>query len=199
MKRAVILLAFAVVWASSLSLAAAQNYSRYQFLFTGMLYQTNSLGNVVGTPITDQTLLADRARLGGITNLNSIALAYHINGDPKGDTIEVISATNGASLALEFGLWFGSDPSLGRVAVTNLAGTQEKRVEFVYTLDTTTYTVGGSDSIGAAFISKQFTPTGNGSTNVTITGTLSWNAYPHGTNTSSLLAVGKFSLGKPLF
>src|SRR5579872_2013129 len=97
------LVAGVAAWALFSSSAHAQPYSKYQFFFAGTVYQTNANGNVVGVPITDQTLLADRAHIGGITDLSTVAIAYHINGDPKGDTVEIISSTNGVTLTTEFG------------------------------------------------------------------------------------------------
>src|SRR5580658_2027548 len=47
--------------------AQGQSFSEYKFIFSGMAYSPNALGKLVGAPITDQTLLQDRARLGGIT------------------------------------------------------------------------------------------------------------------------------------
>src|ERR1700689_3895402 len=74
----------AATLAASGVFAQQKTYTEYKFIFYGMAYQTNGTGNIVGTPITDQTLLADRATEGGITDLSTVALAYHIGGDPKG-------------------------------------------------------------------------------------------------------------------
>src|SRR6202044_1507799 len=90
--------AFAVIAASLVFggfMALAQSYSEYKFLFTGTAYQTNSLGKIVGTPLTDQTLLQDRARIGGITDLSTVSIVYHLNGGTMGDSVDVISNANG--------------------------------------------------------------------------------------------------------
>jgi len=174
-----------------------QSYYEYQFVFTGTAYQTNASGNIVGTPITDQTLLKDRARLGNITDLSTISIAYHINGNSLGDTVEVISNANGQVLAPEFGLYFGSDGSLGRTAVTNAMQTQQRRVDYIYTSNSSAFTFDNDDSVGVSMTTKSFVTT-NGTTNAVISGTMSWGVAPQGTN-GSILCIGNFSLGQPLF
>ena len=110
--------------------ASAQTNDEYRFVFSGTAYQTNAQGVIVATHITDQTLLADRARAGNIANLNTISLVYHINGGPPyGDTVDVISNATHQTLTTEFGFYFGSAASLGRTAVTNLLQTQQRRVD----------------------------------------------------------------------
>jgi hypothetical protein len=177
--------------------ANAQSYSEYKFIFSGTAYETNALGKLVGTPITDQTLLQDRAQLGGITDLSTISIVYHLNGNPLGDTVDVISNANGQVLVTELGLYYGSDPSLGRIAVTNAAQTQQRRVDYIYTSNGSTYTFDNDDSVGLSITSKNFVIT-NGSTNANICGTMSWGVQPQGTN-GAILCTGKFSLGQPLF
>jgi len=175
----------------------AQQYYDYQFVFQGTAYETNATGNIVATPITDQTLLADRAHAGGITDLSTVAIVYHIGGDPKGDTVEIIS-TNGTKLAFEFGFWFGSDPSLGRSALTSGNGNEVRRVDPLYTLENSIYTHSNPDSIGSAFVTKRFLTDTNGNTLARIEGTMSWGVVPQGTN-GTIMCIGHFTLGKPLF
>jgi hypothetical protein len=177
--------------------AHGQSYYEYKFLFSGTAYQTNATGKLVGTPITDQTLLQDRARLGGITDLSAVAIVYHLNGNPLGDTVDVVSSTNGQVLTTEFGLYFGSDSSLGRTAVTNAAQTQQIRADYIYTSSGSTYTFGSNDSVGLSITTKNFVIT-NGMTNAIISGSMSWGVAPQGTN-GPLICIGNFSLGQPLF
>jgi len=177
----------------------AQSYTEYKFVFSGTAYQTNSAGVIVATHITDQTLLRDRARLGNITNLNTISLVYHIGGGPPyGDTVDVISNATGQTLTTQFGFYFGSDAALGRTAVTNLLQTQERRVDYIYTFDNSTYTYANGDSVGAAFTYKDFVKVSK-TTNAIINGTMSWNVTPTGTNTRPMLCTGNFSLGRPMY
>src|SRR5580700_6584691 len=82
--------------------ASAQNYIEYKFVFSGTAYQTNAAGDIVATPITDQTLLQTQAQNLNITNLNTISLVYHFNGGPPyGDTVDVISNATGQTLITE--------------------------------------------------------------------------------------------------
>jgi hypothetical protein len=177
--------------------ARGQSYSEYKFIFTGMAYETNASGKLVGTPITDQTLLQDRARLGGITDLSTISIVYHLNGNALGDTVDVISNDNGQVLVTEFGLYFGSDSGLGRTAVTNATQTQQMRADYIYTSNGSTYTFDNFDSVGLSITSKNFAIT-NGSTNAVISGSMSWGVAPQRTN-GSILCIGNFSLGQPMF
>jgi hypothetical protein len=177
---------------------SAQTYHEYKFIFSGTAYKTNAAGNIVATHITDQTLLADRARQGNITDLATISLVYHINGNELGDTIDIISNATGQTLTTELALYFGSDGGLGRTAVTNLLQTQERRVDYIYTFDNSTYTYANSDSVGAAFTYKNFVKQGK-ETNAVITGTMSWDAIPTEANAGSVVCIGTFSLGRPMF
>jgi hypothetical protein len=202
---------FAALMMAALALAAPRanaqqfNYSEYQWVFNGMEYETNGSGNIVGIPITDQTLLADRAHEGGITDLSTVAIVYHIGGaapnggNPPWDTIDVINATNGAVLTTEFGLYYGSDGQYDRTAVTNATQTEERRIDYLYTFNNTAFTIDASDSIGAAFITKRFLNDGSGNTNTIIEGSFAWDSLPHGTNVASIVCRGNFTLGKPLF
>jgi hypothetical protein len=176
----------------------AQTYQEYKFVFSGTAYQTNAAGAIVATHITDQTLLQDRARQGNISNLDTISLVYHINGNSLGDTIEVISNATGQTLTTEFGFYFGADGAYGRIAVTNLLQTQQRRVDYIYTFDNSTYTYANSDSVGAAFTYKSLVKEGK-ITNAVINGTMSWDVTPTGTDTKPIVCIGTFSLGRPVF
>jgi hypothetical protein len=177
---------------------SAQTHYEYKFIFSGTVYKTNALGAIVATHITDQTLLADRARQGNIKDLATISLVYHLNGNQLGDTIEVISNATGQTLTTEFAFYFGSDGALGRTAVTNQLQTQQRRVDYIYTFDNSTYTYANPDSIGAAFTSKSLVKQGK-ATNAVITGTMSWDAQPTEPNAGPIVCVGTFSLGRPMF
>ncbi len=176
---------------------AASGQNLYKFILRATAYQTNSSGNIVATPITDQTLLKDAANRGGITNLSTVEMVYHLNGDPKGDTVEIYS-TNRTELALEFGFWFGADATLGRYAMTNGTKTEQRRIDYLYTLNTTTYTHASSDSVGAAFVSRRFLTDTSGNTNAIIEGPMSWMVAPQGTN-GTIICIGNFTLGPPAF
>jgi len=176
-----------------------QSYYEYKFLFNGTAYRTDSSGNIVGTPINDQTLLRAQAQNLNVTNLSDISLVYHIDGGPPyGDTVDVISNATGQTLVTEFGFFFGSDVNLGRWSVTNEAQTEIRRVDQLYTFSNTTYTYENPDSLGGAFTCKRFLVDSAGNTNTFVDGTMSWDVTPTGTNSGSLLCIGDFSLGQPV-
>jgi hypothetical protein len=185
--------------------AMGQSYYEYKFIFNGTAYQTNGAGNIVGTPITDQTLLQSQAQRLNITNLSTISLVYHLDGGPPyGDTVDVISNATGETLTTEFGLYFGSAyageaGSLGRYAVTNAPQTEQRRVDQVYTFSNTPYTYENGESLGGSFTCKRFLVDTNGNTNMFIDGTLFWDVIPTGTNPAPMLCSGHFTLGQPLF
>ncbi len=177
-----------------------QSYHEYKFIFRGTAYQTNASGDIVGTPITDQTLLQSQAKRLNITDLSTVSLVYHINGGPPyGDTVDVISNATGQTLTYEFGFYFGSDTTLGRYAVTNATQTEERRVDQVYTFNNSPYTYQNSASLGAAYTCKRFLVDTSGNTNSIIEGTLFWDVTPTGTSPASVLCVGNFTLGQPMF
>jgi len=154
------------------SAAAAQPYL-FKFLFKGVCYQKDASGNLVVTNITDQTLLQDRAAAGGL-DPNTLAIAYHLGGDPKGDTIEIIRTSDNAKLAFEFGFWFGDDTSLGRLAVTNNAGTEIRRVDQVFTLENSTYTWSNGHGVGSAVTGKRFITDSLGNQHWVFDGRMEW-------------------------
>jgi hypothetical protein len=170
----------------------------FKFIFQGMAYKTNAAGLMTATPITDQTLLADRAQAGGITDLSNLAIVYHVGADPKGDTIEIVDLTTKAVLAFQFGLWFGSEPSLQRSSAKNAAGTEERRVDYIYTMHNSTYTSQNSHSSGAAFVTKRFLQDTNGAIHTTIEGPMHWIVNPQGTN-GTIICSGTFITGEPVF
>jgi hypothetical protein len=180
--------------------AMAQNYIAYQFIFSGTAYQTNASGDIVATPITDQTLLQSQGQNLNITNLSTISLVYHFNGGPPyGDTVDVISNATGETLVTEFGFYFGSDLSLGRYAVTNATQNEQRRVDQIYTFSNTTYTYQNGDSLGTAFTHKHTLTDTNGNTLSFVEGTLAWDVIPTTANAGPMVCVGHFTLGKPMF
>jgi hypothetical protein len=193
---------WAALWVGGAATALGQTYTEYQFIFKGFAYQTNTSGKMVGTPITDQTLLASRAYQGGITDLSSVAIVYHIGGDPNtieaGDTVDIIYTNSPEALTTEFNFFFGSDYRHGRTAVTNAAQSEVWRADYIYTFDNSTYTFDNDDSIGLSLTHKvNVTPT-NGFANTLITGNMSWGVAPQGTN-GPIVVVGTFTTGDPLY
>ena len=197
MKCVKVLAAMAVL-AAGVTAHGADPYL-YKFIFKGTAYQKEPNGNVVGVPITDQTLLADRAAAGGV-NPNTLAIVYHVGGDVKGDTVEIVSASNGAKQAFQFGFWFGDDRtmSLGRSALTNSALTEFRSVEQVFTLENSTYTSQNGHGVGTVFLTRRFIRDTNGVLHATIEGPLQWMVAPQGTN-STKICHGTFIATQPLF
>jgi hypothetical protein len=177
--------------------AAAQQPTMFKFVFKGTAYQKDASGNIVGVPITDQTILADRAQAGGV-NPNTLALVYHLGGDPKGDTVEVVSAANGAVQVFQFGFWFGDDLSLGRTALTNNTATEIRRVDQLFTLNDSAYTSNNSHGMGTVFLTKRLLTDTNGNLHATFEGPLQWIVNPQGTN-STKICYGTFTASQPLF
>ena len=173
--------------------AASQPYL-FKFVFKGVCYQKDASGNLVVTNVTDQTLLQDRAAAGGL-DPNTLAIVYHLGGDPKGDTIEIIRTSDNVRLALEFGFWFGDDTSLGRLAVTNNAGTEIRRVDQVFTLENSTYTWSNNHGVGSAVTGKRFITDSFGNQHWVFDGRMEWmvNA-PSGVKICS----GTFSASQPM-
>jgi len=184
--------------AAAISANAADPYL-YKFVFKGMAYHKDPSGNVVGVSITDQTLLADRAAAGGV-NPNTLRIVYHVGGDEKGDTVEIVSATTGARQAFQFGFWFGDDRTmpLGRSALTNSALTEFRSVEQLFTLENSTYTAQNGHGVGSVFLTKRFVRDNNGVLHATIEGPLQWQVAPQGTN-STKICHGTFIATEPLF
>ncbi|HEX3717092.1 MAG TPA: hypothetical protein VH595_03915 [Verrucomicrobiae bacterium] len=179
-------------------IAKGQTYSEYKFVFSGTAYQTNKNGALTSWHITDQTLLKSRAAQGNISNLNTVSIVYHINGNSLGDTVDIID-NNGTYLTTEFGFYFGTDSALGRTDVGTAATCGERRVDPIYTFDDSEYTYSNSDSVGASFTYKHYVKGAKGVTNAVIHGTMSWGVIPTGTNTSPILCMGTFTLGKAMF
>jgi hypothetical protein len=189
----------------------AQTYYEYKWIFNGMAYQTNGAGNIVGTPITDQTLLQVEAQRLNITNFASVSLVYHLDGNyPLWDTVELISNATGETLSTELGLYYGSQwagetnadgqptNTLGRWAVTNASQLEQRRVDQVYTFNDSLYTYNNSGSLGASFTCKRFLVDASGDTNLFVDGTLFWDVTPTGTNVAPILCAGHFTLGQPI-
>ena len=104
-------------------LSASSALAQYEFKWTfrGTCYETNSSGNVITTPITEQTILQEFAQQGGITDLSTVAIVYHLHGNDLGDTIEVVNSTNGSTYTAPFGLFFGDDASLDQLTCVEVS------------------------------------------------------------------------------
>jgi hypothetical protein len=169
----------------------------FKLAFKGTAYQRDDSGNIVGVPLTEQTLLA--ARTGG--NTQNLALAYILDGNERGDTIEIVDTTTRARQGFMFGLWFGDDRTmqLGRTALTNAALTEIRRVDQVFTLDNSTYSSQNGHGVGTSFVVKRFVRDTAGNTQATIDVQIQWMVNPWGDNRWAKICHGTFVSTQPLF
>lgn len=161
----------------------------FHLTFRGTSFETNSTGNVITKPVTETTLLEDVARPVGITDISTLGLLYHVAGSPFGDTIEVVNPTNGAKLDLMFGFYFGADPNLRRTALTNSTGTQERRVDQVYTKESIY-------ALGSAFVTKRYVTDTAGNVRATFDGEMHYLVRPKGDQPAKFV-VGSFTTTRP--
>src|SRR5437588_12315585 len=83
-----------------------QGQAMYPFTFNGTCYQTNSSGKIVSSKYTDQTMLQEIASSAGITDLSTLKLVYHEQGNSMGDTVDIINPQNGAVFDTRLGFYF---------------------------------------------------------------------------------------------
>jgi len=185
-------------------LSAATSFGQYKLAITfrGTAYLTNGTGNVVAVPLTEQTFVQDAAQRGGV-DPSTLTLVYHIGGSssPPGDSIDVVNASNGSTGFVPFEFLFGDnqdDPTLGRSSLTNATHTEVRRVDYLYTLNPSTYTSPNNHSMGAAFVTKRYVTDTGGTVHVTIEGPMHWIANPQGTN-GPIICNGSFTTGRVLF
>lgn len=146
--------------------------SKFHITFRGTAYQKAPDGNMTPVTITERTLLEEAARDGGVTDLSTLALVYHVNGSSFGDTIDVVNSTNGVPYRTFYGFFFGQDASLNRTAITNAAGTDVRRIDYIYTSQS-------SHSMGTGFVSKRYIRDSQGNPRATIDGgQLQWIVLP---------------------
>jgi hypothetical protein len=176
------------LYLSLASSAFSQNI--FYLTFHGTSYQTNASGNIAPVPITEQTMLQQAAQAGGVTDLSTLALVYHVQGSGFGDTIEVINRTTGAAYPYLLGFFFGEATSMtpDRTAITNATHTQVRRIDFVYTQQ-------NNHSMGSGFLTKRFVTDGNGNPRATIDAKLQWIVKPEGTN-GTAMCKGTFTTTK---
>lgn len=185
MKLPRFIAAFVVLSAACQCSLKAQSPFLYHLTLQGTIYQTNSSGNFVATPITDKILVQNAAQAGGVSP-SSIALVYHLQSSGLGDTIDLVDSGTGKTLVNLFGLYFGDDPTLGRSASTNATQTEIRRLDYIYTQQNTTYTSFNTHSMGSAFTTKRFVADTNGVTHATVEAQMTWIVNPSGTNGTKL-------------
>jgi hypothetical protein len=172
--------------------ALAANAQYYHVTFRGASYETNGSGNIVATPLTDRTLLEAAAQNGGITT-NDLTLVYHV--ESGGDSIKVIKTSDGTQLMTYFSFLFGDTASLGRIGLTNLTQTETRRVDYVYTLNTSPFTSWNNHSMGSVFTTKRILTDAQNNVRHSVDGmNMQWIVLPQG-NRSSKVCIGNFQTG----
>jgi hypothetical protein len=166
--------------------ATAQN--KLQVAITGSCSTLDAQGHIVSTPINNQTLLQAAAAAGGM-NVSGLGLAYHINGNALGDTIDVINRNTGATLTTLYGLYFGE--SFGRQALLSASHQQMKRIEYIYTTQ-------NDHSLGSALLTDYFILDSNGHTNITyVLGQMQWLVTTDNTHTNTQVCSASFRTFRP--
>jgi len=164
--------------------------TEYLWTFSGLSCETNGAGKIVAKPISEKTMLAEAAAAAGVSS-EGMVLVYHINGSSFGDTVDIVRRTNGAVLQNLFGYFFGYDNALGRISLTNGAGSQVKEIDYIYTSQ-------NSHSLGDSFTTKLFTTNRNKTVTELVDGPMNWLVTPEGNN-GVKVCNGHFTTGKPLF
>jgi hypothetical protein len=174
----------------------------FRLTLRGTVFQTNTLGQVVQIPITETNILQDAAAAGGISDLSTLALVYHIHGGSYGDTIEVVYTSSGARADDLWELAFGEDGPLNagqtvyRTALTNSPGTEVRRLDYIYMYHYSTYTAPNNHSMGACFTTKRFQADGNGNYRTSIEGQMQWIVNPYN-NAGTKVCTATFRTTKP--
>ena len=175
--------------AGLLAAIAGQAQTKLQMSISGSCSTMDSQGRIVATPLNNQTLLQQAARAGGLQDTSGLALAYHLNGNDLGDTIEVINRTNGTTLTTLFGLYFGE--SFGRQSLLSASHRQMKRIEYIYTTQ-------NDHSLGSALLTDYFFLDNNGNTNaIYVLGQMQYIVTPDGTHTNTQVCTASFTTLKP--
>jgi hypothetical protein len=157
---------FSISVALALSLFTAQAQSLLQVSFHGTYYTTNSSGAITAHPVTEKTWLQEFASQHGISDLSTIAVAYHIGANSLGNTLDIVNTSNGSVLWTLMGFYFGE--SFGRQALYSADGHQVKRLDYIYTSQ-------NDHSLGSAFITQRYFTDRTGKTSrIAMSGQMQW-------------------------
>ena len=162
---------------------------RFQFTFHGTCWTTNAGGKLISTTVNQSNWLNDYATVNGITNTKSLALVYHLNGDDRGDVIEVVNATNGTLISPLWALFFGD--SFGRMSLVDNTGTRFRRIQYVYGQQI-------AESVGSAFLSERIFLDNNGNTNaLSLQGPMTYEVLPDANHATLQVCQGTLLVTKP--
>jgi hypothetical protein len=186
MKKQLLTILSATLWIGA-GHALAQ--SQLQIAISGTCSTLDAQGHIVSQPINNQTLLQQAAKAGGLSNTSTLGLAYHLNGNSLGDTIDVINRNTGATLTTLYGLYFGE--SFGRQALLSGSHRQMKRLEYIYTTQ-------NDHSLGSALLTDYFYFDTNGNTNATyVMGQMQWIITTDATHTNTQVCSASFTTLRP--
>ena len=162
---------------------------KIQIHLSGTCDTTDAQGRIVPQTFDNQTLLQQAAQAGGLKSTAGLGLAYHLNGNELGDTIEVINTTTGATLKTLFGLYFGE--SFGRESLLSASRRQMKRIEYIYTDQ-------NSHSVGSALLTDYFFLGSNGNTNaIYVLGQMQYLTLTDSTHTNAQVCTANFTTLRP--
>lgn len=185
MKRFLTVLSTALVLAATH--AGAQD--KLQLILSGTCSTFDAQGHIVSQPINNQTLLQQAAQAGGLSDTSGLGLAYHLNGNSLGDTIDVINRTNGTVLTTLYGLYFGE--SFGRQSMLSSSHRQMKRLEYIYTSQ-------NSHSLGSVLLTDYFFFDTSGNTNATyVLGQMQWIVTTDASHPNTQVCSASFYTYKP--
>ena len=160
-----------------------------QMTIAGTCSTLDAQGHIVSQPINSQTLLQQAAKAGGLSSTEGLGLAYHLNGNSLGDTIDVINRTNGVVLTTLYGLYFGE--SFGRQSMLSSSHRQMKRLEYIYTTQ-------NDHSLGSALLTDYFFFDTNGNTNATyVLGQMQWIVTTDASHPNTQVCSASFSTFRP--
>lgn len=153
-----------------------------QLRFNAKCQGTNDTGRAVKEVVNNNTILQNYADQNGITNLSSLALVYAVDGDERGDLIEIVDAYTGAVLSHVYGFFFPMD------LPTSSDGSRFSRFAYMFNSQQ-------SYEMGSALLSERIKVDRKGNTNRMITGDLQFYLTPDATN-GLRLCSGTITVGK---
>lgn len=161
-----------------------QGQELYLANFQAQCTRLDAAGKTVITTINNKSLLKDCAASIGATDTKTWTLAFHRNGDDRGDTIDFVNKTTGERVCRVFSL-------LAPQPVTNSINTLERRYAYVFNTSM-------SHSLGSVVIDEKRAFDKEGKLKSFLaTGDIQYYLLPTATNGLGL-CTGKFRTGKHL-
>jgi hypothetical protein len=156
----------------------------YQATFLAQATRIDATGKTVLTTINNRSLLNDCVQTLSLTNTRNLTLAFHRNGDDRGDTFDFVDKNTGARVCRIFSF-------LAPQPVTNGINTMERRYAYVFNTSM-------SHSLGSVIIDEKrsFDKAGN-LKGFLATGDIQYYLLPTATN-GLAICTGKFRTGKQL-